>query len=116
MFKDWSIRSVLIGSDLSKELTVLDAIGTPLILRNFGKGSWSTVQQLVNDAVLFLFLQVLKGVLRSISDPLHGSNTEGRNHLNYKGPGLVTSQRGPFSLQRLVDTDIIISTRMERER
>lgn len=65
MLKNCWIHYNLADNELENKHTVLNAVGAPLVFRDFSKGSRPLVQQLVDDTIFFLFLQVLESVLQS---------------------------------------------------
>lgn len=79
---------------------MLNAVRTPLVLRDLAKHDRSLVEDLVNDAILRRVFQVLEGVLQArqwISFPscmLHAFTD-----LNDEGACLVARQGSPFTLE-----------------
>lgn len=53
---------------MRNELTVLNTIRSPLVLRHLPKDSRALVEELVHDAVLGRLFQVLEGVLDKAHD------------------------------------------------
>lgn len=48
---------------LRQQLTVLNTVSSPLVLSNFSKYDRATIQEFVNDVVLSVLFEVLKGIL-----------------------------------------------------
>lgn len=64
---------------------MLNAVRAPLVHADFAKDGRTLVEEFVHNTIFGRFLEVLERML------------------NDKGPGLMTRERSPFTLERFVD-------------
>ena len=76
---------------------MLHTVAPPLVLRYLAKNVGTLIKQLVYNPILCAIFEVFKGVL------------------NDKRTGFMTSERGPFAFERLVDAVEEISLSVMRE-